>query len=295
MHELHFTAGGVCLILALFAGLNQTSWKWFLVSFFLSLFCIVIPILLFLLSIFLVPEWKGGARFSWLDCFHLGKFALTPLVLWASAAFYVVQILSPEEERYEKWVISGILNGAVVSTLFFLHALIIHSFSEKMIYLVVPLYASGWYIVLSVKLFKQHRAQIEKYIRPVYFSLPLWILSIWWSATHFSNLSDTPPRNCFVVSSALEGHVRVVGPLKKIKCGDSIRFVNTQILIFWKFEEIWKKNFPDSHRIFRKIYNNTGPYLASCVRTPLMADLIYILLKPLELFARLIIISNTLR
>ncbi len=40
---------------------------------------------------------------------------------------------------------------------------------------------------------------------------------------------------------------------------------------------------PQSHRVIRCIYDRFGPPIASMLRHPLLGDLAYILLKPMEL------------
>ena len=84
------------------------------------------------MSMFLVPEWKGDSHRGWLDCFILGKLALTPLVLWASAAFYVVQIYKPEPKP-RAWVDLGLFVGAVTSTMCFVLGLVIYAFHHVLL------------------------------------------------------------------------------------------------------------------------------------------------------------------
>ena len=70
--------------LSLPPAIRDRSLKKFFIAFVLSAIGILIPFFFFIMSVFLLPDWKGGCRFGWLDCFQSGKLALTPLVLWAS-------------------------------------------------------------------------------------------------------------------------------------------------------------------------------------------------------------------
>ena len=88
------------IVPALPSALQEKSWKRFFISSFLLVTVIVLPVFVFVMSIFLVPQYKGGCHYGWLDCFHIGKLVLTPLVLWASFAFFAVHILRiPNQQR----------------------------------------------------------------------------------------------------------------------------------------------------------------------------------------------------
>src|SRR5437868_5350423 len=79
------------LVLALPALKRRPPWGYFM-AVFVSFIGIILPLFVFVLSGALVPDWKGGATHGWIDCFHQGKFVLGPLVLWATVAFYAVEI-----------------------------------------------------------------------------------------------------------------------------------------------------------------------------------------------------------
>ena len=83
------------LPLALVPAVKKKSLKYFFVALFYSFFGIQLPLVFFFLSAALSPDSKAASHHGWIDCFYLGKLALTPFVLWASAA------LSPW--RFMKW------------------------------------------------------------------------------------------------------------------------------------------------------------------------------------------------
>lgn len=276
--------------LALPPALRNRSWKRFFIAFVLSAIGILIPFFFFVGSAFFVPDWKGGCQYGWLDCFQSGKLVLTPLVLWACAAFYVIQILKPVN-RFRAWVVLGIFTGAIVSVLCFVFGVVIYAFQHEFPWwpLVVPLYVAVWYLVLCVRTVRASGLGILSYIITILGTLPLWVISLILSRKHYLSLPDSPPRNCFVVTSALRGHELFVGPFSKIERDGVVRVANQQLLTFWKFESIWQDRFPGTHRIFRRIYNRVGPGVARRIRTKLAADIVYLLIKPFEAMAAIIV------
>src|SRR5580704_7230194 len=105
----------ILLMLAVPPAVNKKSWSCFIGAMILSFFVVVLPLFIFFFSAFLVPDWKGGCTHGWLDCFHMGKFALAPLALVATAALYSVEVLQVPN-RMEKWIVLGIFSGAIIST-----------------------------------------------------------------------------------------------------------------------------------------------------------------------------------
>ena len=85
-------------------------------------FGILLPPFIFLASFILLPDWKGDCRFGALDCFILGKTALTPVVFFATAALYKVEILGTAKPEH-RWVVLGLFLGSVVSGICFLFGL----------------------------------------------------------------------------------------------------------------------------------------------------------------------------
>jgi len=277
--------------LSLPPAIRAKSWKRFFLSAFISLVGILFPFLVFLMSMFLVPEWKGGCRHGWLDCFHVGKLALTPLVLWASAAFYTVQVLKAERTP-RAWADLGIFIGAVISNACFILGLVIHVFQDEMAcWLLVPLYVSVWYSVLCIRAIRASGLPLVAYLITLAGSLPLWGLSMFWSKRHYLSLPDNPP-TCFVVTAALRGHEWIVGPFLHIERRGVSRFVNSQLTTFWRFESLWALHFPRTHRVFRRLYNRLGPQIASRITSRVSADAMYCLLKPLEVFATAVVKFN---
>ncbi|KHD05565.1 hypothetical protein PN36_10345 [Candidatus Thiomargarita nelsonii] len=98
----------------------------------------------------------------------------------------------------------------------------------------------------------------------------------------YQNISEEIPRDygdCFVVSAAAKGHPCIVQSWMNSTIGKP---VNRQWYIFKRFEAMLALNFPQIHRILRRIYNRLGPFIAKQIRYPWQADIVYLLLKPME-------------
>jgi hypothetical protein len=99
--------------LALPPALREKSWKRFGIALVLSFVGVVLPVFIFCASAFLVPFSKRSSHHGWFQCFHEGKFALLPLVLWASAALYAVEILRVKD-RSRHWIVRGFFLGPLL-------------------------------------------------------------------------------------------------------------------------------------------------------------------------------------
>ncbi len=284
------------LALSIPPGLRAKSWKRFFLAIFHSAVGILFPLFIFMMSFFLVPICKGECHHGWLDCFHVGKLALTPLVLWASAAFYTVQILKPQRTPHA-WVDLGIFIGAATSTACFILGLVLHDFQDAMLWwLLVPLYVSAWYLVLCIRVIRASRLNPVAYLITFAGSLPLWGVSMFWSKKVYLLLPDhfslRDHAGCFVVTAALSGHEWVVGPFLNVERRGMSRVANSQLATFWRFESLWALHCPRTHRVFRRFYNRLGPQIASRVTSRFVADVVYCLLKPLEAFAAVVVKFN---
>lgn len=96
-----------------------------------------------------------------------------------------------------------------------------------------------------------------------------------------------PPPNLYydehyLCTVAVRGHKRLVKPLRRgIRHGHEV-VVNRQLLIANAFEEVLEERTPRFHREVRGFYDRYGFPLARCIRSPWGADLMWILMKPLE-------------
>lgn len=275
------------LALALPPALNEKSWKRLFIAAFLSVVGFLLPLFVFGMSAFMAPEAKSLCHHSWLDCFHIGKLALTPLVLWASAALYALEI-HRVKKRTRAWLVLGLFLGAIVSCVCFVFGVVCVRFNSIGIVLIVPLYVAVWYSIRAVQVIRVGGLPPPVYLCTLLGSLPFWIAGVIWSRKAFDALPDQPS-SCFVVTAATRGHESLVGPFIETTHRGRSRRANQQLITMWQFEELWRARAPRSHAAFRLVYNGCGPAVAKRIRSPWVADLAYVALKPVELLARKIV------
>ncbi len=109
-----------------------------------------------------------------------------------------------------------------------------------------------------------------------------------WTETSQWNLSArvSPPSlpydGHYLCTVAAGGHKKLVKPLRMgVRHGHSI-VVNRQLCIANAFEQILEEQLPKVHRALRNFYDAYGLPLAQIIRSPYAADMIYIIMKPLE-------------
>ena len=249
---------------------------------------IMVPAFWFVASAGLIPEWKGACRYGAFSCFVVGKLWLSPLVLWALAAFYVRVVLKTRDPL-QPWIILGYWTGAVVSGVCLIHGVIaMWQWSWVGVYFVVPVLTALYYTVVARQLSASSKLKAGHYWSTFLAGTPFWGLSIWQSIRTFDSLPEQAP-DCFVVTAAMRGHASLVGPFSSaIRCGH-VREVNRQLLTFWTFEAVWSRRWPKSHQRFRRFYNAMGPRLARRISNPYLADAVFVALKPLEWLARSVV------
>ncbi len=279
----------ILIIMALPPAILENSPKRFVYSIIFSFAGILLPLFVFFVNGVLGPEWKGACRYGWLDCFSLGMLALSPLVLWACAAFYTYQILRLSgPPRW--WVVLGLFSGVVVSSVCFVIGSIIHT--NGYVFLVVPFYVIIWYSILWIRALKSSKVRFLSHIYAFLASLPFWAGSVILSRNMYQSLSEEPSRGCFVVTAALKGNRALVGPFMMIEHYGAHRVANRQLLRFWRFEALWDIKSPVTRRVFRFVYNRLGPVIAGAIRGTLAASLVYIALKPFEWLAAVCVALN---
>jgi hypothetical protein len=266
--------------------------KGFCRALVVTAFGVLIPLIVFLLSAFLVPEWKGGCSHGWLDCFHLGKLMLTPLVLWAIGALYILEI-HRAKQPYSGGIVLGLFVGVVVAGGCFVYGAISirHDWSGAVLFLLVPLYAAAWNGIRLAQIVRQSSVGPVTLLLTFIGTIPFWFAGMLWSKKFFSALPDHPP-SCFVVTAAGQGHRSFVGPFLEVTHRGHNRIANHQLITLWKLEELWQAHAPFTHKSFRNIYNRVGPVLARRINSPWVADAAYLALKPVEFIAALIVTAS---
>ena len=109
-----------------------------------------------------------------------------------------------------------------------------------------------------------------------------------WTETSDWNLSaQSAPQNIYydehyLCTVAAGGHRKLVKPIRMgIRHGHPV-IVNRQLCVANAFEELLQECFPSFHRGVRGFYDRFGFPIARWIRSPYIADGIYLLMKPLE-------------
>ncbi len=88
----------------------------------------------------------------------------------------------------------------------------------------------------------------------------------------------------YLCTVAAGGHRKIVKPIRTgVRHGNRI-VVNRQLLIANAFEDLLQENLPRVHRVIRNFYDTYGFPIARLVKSRYIADIIWILMKPLEWF-----------
>lgn len=109
-----------------------------------------------------------------------------------------------------------------------------------------------------------------------------------WTETSDWNLSlrEAPPDimedDHYLCTVAAGGHPAVVKPLRMGQRRGHPIIVNRQLCVANAFEQVLEERLPGFHRHIRRFYDTYGFSLAKRIRSRYLADLIYILMKPLE-------------
>lgn len=109
-----------------------------------------------------------------------------------------------------------------------------------------------------------------------------------WTETSDWNLSrEIAPQNIYydehyLCTVAAGGHRKVVKPIRMgVRHGHPV-IVNRQLCVANAFEQILEERMPNLHRNVRNFYDRYGFPVAKMIRSPYIADVIYIMMKPLE-------------
>ena len=101
----------------------------------------------------------------------------------------------------------------------------------------------------------------------------------------FSQQIPPPPMEYeghYLCTVAAGGHKRIVKPLRFGRRRGAIIVVNRQLCVANAFEEAIAERFPKFHKHIRHFYDTHGYPLSQVITNPGRADLVYILMKPLE-------------
>nr|MBQ8253357.1 hypothetical protein [Lachnospiraceae bacterium] len=93
----------------------------------------------------------------------------------------------------------------------------------------------------------------------------------------------------YLCTVSLRGHKRLVKPIRYgIRRGEKI-VVNRQLCVANAFEQLLEEKTPHFHRKIRRFYDTYGYPVSKHINTAFAADVVYVLMKPLEWFFVLIL------
>jgi len=96
----------------------------------------------------------------------------------------------------------------------------------------------------------------------------------------------------YLCTVAAGGHRKVVKPVRKgIRHGHEV-IVNRQLCIANAFEQILEEKTPRFHKLVRRVYDRYGFPVARLIKSKWIADIIYIMMKPLEWIFLMVIYMN---
>lgn len=224
-------------------------------------------------------EWAGWAM--------LPFYVAGSVIVWRGFARREIA-LSSGLHLVVLWTLTGICVWHAFATRFL--NLLTDSMDDLGFLAVVPAIAAANYAMRAVDIVRHGKVEkaSKRFVRAWFSALAVTIVMKGLLAMRFfASLPVERPAgygDCFVVSAAAQGHKNIVRSEYDCHLG---RTVNKQWYSLRAFENHLVKHQPALHRRLRHLYDYIGPPIASCIRSPLVADLMYLLLKPIEWLARL--------
>ena len=113
------------------------------------------------------------------------------------------------------------------------------------------------------------------------------LIRAWTETADWTLSQKTPPPSLhyeghYLCTVAAGGHRELVKPLREGKRHGERILVNRQLCIANAFEQLLAERTPRFHRALRDFYDRTGYPIAKFICTKAAADVVYILMKPLE-------------
>jgi hypothetical protein len=231
-------------------------------------------------------HWFFSIHSAWAGLAMLPFYVAGSAIVWRGFARREFA-LSSRLHLVALWTLTGICVWHAFATLF---QNLFVLYGELRFLAVVPAIAAANYAMRAEDIVRHGKVQkISKLTVIAWFSaLTVTIIVKGLLAMRFfaSLPVERPPGygDCFVVSAAAQGHRHIVRSEYDDHLG---RTVNRQWHTLRAFENHLVKHQPTFHRRLRHLYNHIGPPIATCIRSPFVADLMYLLLKPIEWLARL--------
>lgn len=116
---------------------------------------------------------------------------------------------------------------------------------------------------------------------------PDYLIKAWTETADWRLSQKTGPPNLhmdehYLCTVAAGGHDKIVKPIRMGERHGHRVVVNRQLCIANAFEQILEERTPRFHKYVRHIYDTYGFPIAKLIRTKVAADIVYLLMKPLE-------------
>lgn len=241
------------------------------------------------------PDWKGSKGFHW---FYYALDSPAGLTLWPIYALgvglFIFAVLNPVSAKRNPIYLVGVGTCAAISIWYTAATLFLNfTAADGRIFAMVP-GATGVGYCLYCAIIWRNREFTWEEVKSKWLTLVAWFGGLFVSILAkyplafdiYNKLPDERPTDCFIVTAATRGHRGWVGTWYD---ENQNRLLNQQLLTFWKLEDWLRSRAPRMHRLIRRCYNRIGPVVARSIVFRWQADLVYLLLKPLELLSRCIV------
>jgi hypothetical protein len=230
-----------------------------------------------------------------------GSFSWNSLYL---IGLWLLPLFSPRIYRslVNRWSAKAVNNTLLLLgiAIFFASALIMKNLLSPLVFLLVVLTVAApfWSLLMALQaaiwLYKTHEFKLTV---PRGLGLATWIagyvaawrFDILKMYELYAALPPQPPPDCYIATAAAQGHSQFVGSwLVRRVTGETMR-VNKQLQILKCAELALMAVQPRLHEAFRRVYDVVGKSLAGRMQNPFLGDIAYLLLKPCDWLARVIL------
>ncbi|MBT3200058.1 MAG: hypothetical protein HN350_09090 [Phycisphaerales bacterium] len=237
------------------------------------------------------PGWKGGTgNYGWFFVIDSDQAGLVTLIIWIIASVSLLAgLLFNTNWLYKSWInFVMVLTLAAICHWHTCTTLIMETLPPVLAFF--PFAPGVNLLLLAVYIYT--RKELTGRLRSTVAFILTWLstlaaaiyVKVILAHEVYNALPDTPP-DCFIVTAAAQGNRRFVGSTLNPQTG---RVENVQLARMRAFEQYLIHKHPGAHRLLRKVYNRVGPVVARRIQRPILADLMYVMLKPIELLAMVI-------
>ncbi len=255
------------------------------------------PIVMLIESAAVSAGYQGERGGHWFFHMHSGWAGLALVPVFAAGSIGAALALSRGTYRHSTTWLVVLLTLAAICAWYTYATAFLGMGDDKSIDLdftaVIPAVAGTNYALLALDAWRHRERKPADALALVTWFVALGVslaAKIPLAQRLYDSLPESRPDgygDCFVVSAAARGHPAWVGSRLDPRLG---RAVNRQLETLWAFENALAERCPRWHRVLRRLYNGAGPVVARYIRCALVADVVYLLLKPVEWLALMLLV-----